>query len=185
MRASIARLIGSIPPFDELEREHLLATQLWIDTGAPLFRIAKPDRPPQHLVSYFVVLDRIREQILLVDHRSAHLWLPGGGHVEVDEDPRQTVCRELAEELGLEAEFTWPEPLFLTVTRTVGSDPGHTDVSLWYVLTGDCRHVPSFDDREFHAIRWFGFCDLPWDRVDPHMQRFMAKLRARLDLERA
>jgi 8-oxo-dGTP pyrophosphatase MutT (NUDIX family) len=40
-------------------------------------------------------------RILLVDHVNAGLWLPPGGHVEVDEDPGLTARREIQEELGL------------------------------------------------------------------------------------
>lgn len=35
-----------------------------------------------------------------------------------------------------------------------------------------------FDDREFNAIRWLSFADIPLHRSDPHMGRFIAKLQA-------
>ena len=41
------------------------------------------------------------DHVLLVDHRMAQLWLPNGGHVEPGEHPRDTVVRELKEEIGL------------------------------------------------------------------------------------
>lgn len=50
MRSMIAESIRAIQPYDELERQHIAATLDWIASGAPLFRIARPDRPPQHLV---------------------------------------------------------------------------------------------------------------------------------------
>ena len=62
----------------------------------------KPDVPPKHLVSYFALVDEARGKMLLVDHKLAGLWLPSGGHVEPDEDPRATVVREIAEELNLQ-----------------------------------------------------------------------------------
>jgi 8-oxo-dGTP diphosphatase len=99
-------------------------------------------------------------------------------HVEPDEDPRATVVRELAEELSLAADFIHPGPLFITVTRTVGGDGGHTDVSLWYLLRGDSSRAIEFDRGEFHGVRWFGFDEIPFERSDPHMRRFVAKMRA-------
>jgi 8-oxo-dGTP diphosphatase len=116
-------------------------------------------------------------KLLLVDHRLAGLWLPSGGHVEPDEDPHTTVVRELAEELNLAAEFVRDSPLFITVTRTVGQEGGHTDVSLWYLLRGDISRAIEFDRGEFHGVQWFGFDEIPFERSDPHLCRFVEKMR--------
>ena len=137
VRDRVAAIVAAIEPLDELEREHRDSTIDWIRSGAPIFRTMKPDVPPKHLVSYFALVDKQRGKLLLVDHKLAGLWLPSGGHVEPDEDPDATVVRELSEELGLRADFICAGPLFITVTRTVGEDGGHTDVSLWYLLRGE------------------------------------------------
>jgi 8-oxo-dGTP diphosphatase len=179
MRDKIVKAVAAIEPLDDLEREHRDSTIEWIRSGAPIFRTMKPDVPPMHLVSYFALVDDRRGKVLLVDHKLAGLWLPSGGHVEPDEDPRATVVRELAEELGLAAEFMQPDPLFITVTST-RKDGGHTDVSLWYLLRGDSSRVIEFDRGEFHGVRWFGFDEIPLERSDPHMRRFVAKMRALL-----
>jgi 8-oxo-dGTP diphosphatase len=177
-RDKIAGIVGAIEPLDELEREHRDSTLDWIRSGAPIFRTMKPDVPPKHLVSYFALVDQERGKLLLVDHKLAGLWLPSGGHVELDEDPSATVVRELSEELGLEAEFIRADPVFITVTRTVAGDGGHTDVSLWYLIRGDSSRAIEFDRVEFHQVRWFGFNEIPYERSDPHMRRFIEKLRA-------
>jgi len=179
MRARIAEIVAAIEPLDELEREHRDSTIEWIRSGAPIFRTGKPDIPPKHLVSYFALVDQRRGQVLLVDHKLAGLWLPSGGHVESGEDPHATVIREIAEELKLAADFMQPDPLFITVTRTLGHGD-HTDVSLWYLLRGDSSRAIEFDRGEFHGVRWFGFDEIPFERSDPHMRRFIAKLRALL-----
>ena len=178
-RDRIAELVAAIEPADELEREHRDSTLEWIRSGAPIFRTQKPDVPPMHLVSYFALVDEQRGKLLLVDHKLAGLWLPSGGHVEHDEDPRATVIREIAEELNLAAEFVQPDPLFITVTK-VGEGRGHTDVSLWYLLRGDSSRAIEFDRGEFHGVRWFGFHEIPFERSDRHMRRFVEKLRALL-----
>jgi 8-oxo-dGTP diphosphatase len=176
MRDRIAEIVAAIEPVDDLEREHRDSTIEWIRSGAPIFRTMKPDVPPKHLVSYFALVDQQRGKMLLVDHKLAGLWLPSGGHVEPDEDPRATVVREMAEELNLVADFMQSEPLFITVTRT-RKDGGHTDVSLWYLLRGDSTRGIDFDRGEFHGVRWFGSDEIPFTRSDPHMRRFVEKMR--------
>src|SRR5262245_44912198 len=105
MRTVIGDIVRAIRPHDALEQEHLAATIAWLDSGAPFCRIAKPATPPQHLVSYCVVVDPATAHILLVDHKQAGLWLPSGGHVEAGEHPEATVRRELWEELQLSAQL--------------------------------------------------------------------------------
>ena len=174
MRDVIRCELSAILPFDALESEHLADALAWVDSGAELFRTAKPATPPKHLVSYFVVVDV--DHILLVDHRNAQLWLPPGGHVEPGEHPRSTVLRELQEELGFSAGHAIQPPLMVTCTTTVGLSAGHTDVSLWYVVRA-CRAQPlRFDEIEFETVKWFGFSQVPTDRSEPHLARFMKKL---------
>ncbi len=43
-------------------------------------------------------------RVLLHWHRRNQLWLPMGGHIELNEDPIQAVLREVLEESGVEAE---------------------------------------------------------------------------------
>lgn len=154
----------------------------WIAGGAPIYRLRKPDVPAMHLVSYFVVIDALRGQLLLVAHRKSGLWLPPGGHVEPGEDPWASVVRECREELGIEASaspIAGEFPLFLTVTQTRGQG-AHTDVSLWYVLNAGAHTITSYDQGEFNAIRWLTdeqvFAESA-ELLDPHMHRFTRKLR--------
>jgi 8-oxo-dGTP diphosphatase len=177
MRAAIRSEIDSVAPLDALELEHRAAALAWVDSGAPLCRTSKPATPPQHLVSYFAVLDG--ESILLVDHRNAQLWLPPGGHVEEAEHPRETVAREIREELGFTAPHEIAAPVMVTCTTTVGLTSGHTDVSLWYAVHASRNQPLRYDAREFASVRWFGFDEVPLGRSDPHRGRFLSKLSAR------
>jgi 8-oxo-dGTP diphosphatase len=176
MRAAIRDEVASIRPLDELEEIHQADALAWIDSGVPLCRTAKPATPPKHLVSYFAVVDE--RDILLVDHKSAQLWLPPGGHVEPGEHPRETVVRELFEELRIVAGYEIAQPLMITCTTTVGLAAGHVDVSLWYVVKVDRSQNIQVDEQEFAAVKWFGFSDVPLHRSDPHLGRFLAKLSA-------
>jgi 8-oxo-dGTP pyrophosphatase MutT (NUDIX family) len=182
MRAAIRGEFESINPLDALELQHRQDALAWVDSGAPLFRTAKPATPPKHLVSYFAVVDG--ESILLVDHKNAQLWLPPGGHVEPEEHPRATVAREVREELGFAPAHEIAAPLMVTCTTTVGLTAGHTDVSLWYVVIAKRSQTLAYDAQEFNGVNWFEFQDAPLDRSDPHLERFIRKLRSDKSLER-
>lgn len=67
----------------------------------------------------------------------------------------------------------------VTCTGTVGLTAGHTDVSLWYVVRVDRNQPMRYDESEFLGARWFAFSELPLQRSDPHLGRFVAKLTER------
>ena len=175
MRDAIRSEVAAIRPLDALEASHQNDALQWIDSGAELCRLAKPATPPKHLVSYFAVV--ADDHILLVDHRAAQLWLPTGGHVEPGEHPRDAVRRELREELGIDPEDEIGEPLMITCTTTVGLTAGHTDVSLWYVVKRSPEQQLHLDAEEFAEVKWFHRDNIPFARTDPHLRRFLCKLR--------
>ncbi len=185
IKAEIQAEIAGIKPADTLEREHLADALNWIENATNIFRIERPDKPPKHLVSYFVLIDPDHKSLLLGDHIKSGLWLPSGGHVELNEHPRDTVLRECQEELGQKAIFlrSNDHPFFLTVTDTVGPTAGHTDVSLWYLLRGGIHDTIDFERREFTDMTWFTFDEILQSHpaiFDPHLQRFTTKLAAYL-----
>jgi 8-oxo-dGTP pyrophosphatase MutT (NUDIX family) len=184
-RTIIRNIVERIEPFDEGERDVVERVLGWIDEGRELYRTASPDVPPEHLVSYFVLVDHPRRSVLLVDHIKAGLWLPTGGHVEPGEDPRGTVLREIAEELGSRAATVASVammPLFITAGKTRGQG-AHTDISLWYVVAADENMWLDPDPREFRGHRWQtldSVLDTDIDELDPHMHRFVRKLQSRM-----
>jgi 8-oxo-dGTP diphosphatase len=178
--AVIRGLVDNIVPLDQLEAEHIADTRRWLGSTDDVFRRSKPATPERHLVSYVVLLDRSNFEILLVDHVNSGLLLPPGGHVEPGEHPAATARRECREELGITVSLAGNgiDPAFLTVTRTIGLDSGHTDVSLWFI-SESCRGVTlTIDEVEFHSARWW-----PLEEVasaneagfDPHFGRFLTK----------
>lgn len=189
MRAEIRSLVDEITPLDSVEADHRLDVLQWLDSGAEIFRTAKPATPPKHLVAYCVLVDTAAQAILLVDHRDAERWLPTGGHVEIDEHPGDTARREMFEELHVAPDFhpaLGAKPLMVTVTRTQGRSAPHTDVSLWFVFEGWSDTVLTPDATEFADARWWGFEEIRGNGTtgfDPHLPRFVAKLRASIPYE--
>ncbi|NKS15982.1 NUDIX domain-containing protein [Rhodococcus hoagii] len=180
---SVHQLVSDIDAFDDLEREHIADSLAWIESTDDIFRRAKPATPPRHLVSYTVVVDPSDHSVFLVDHIKSGLQLPTGGHVEPGEHPLVAAKRETREELGIEADFTvaGAEPLFITVTTTVGAPTAHVDVSLWYVIAASRDTQFTLDPREFRAGRWWTPREVRAsdpEQFDPHFLRFMEKLRA-------
>ncbi|ORJ93711.1 NUDIX domain-containing protein [Prescottella equi] len=180
---SVHNLVSNIDPFDDLEREHIADSLVWIESTDDIFRRAKPAIPPRHVVSYTVVVDPSDHSVFLVDHITSGLHLPTGGHVEPGEHPEAAARRETREELGIEAAFTvaGTEPLFITVTTTVGAETTHVDVSLWYVIAASRDTQFTLDPRECRGGRWWTPSEVHTstpDQFDPHFLRFMEKLRA-------
>lgn len=185
-RAVVRDLVVGVGPHDEREAADRRWMLDWVDSGAPLFRVAKPATPRQHLAVYAALLDEDTQSVMLVDHAKAKAWLFPGGHVDLDEDPRRCVVRELGEELGISPEFhplTGDAPFFLTVTQTRGAH-SHTDVTMWFVFRGDRRALITPDLSEFSAVQWFELDrETGWgaDQFDPGMARFISKLSTALE----
>ncbi|HSW80846.1 MAG TPA: NUDIX domain-containing protein [Candidatus Saccharimonas sp.] len=180
--SEIAADVAAVLPFDDLERAHQADVLQWLTSGANIFRIKKPDVPPKHLVSYFVLVDPDKRSILLVDHIKAQLWLPPGGHVKFNEHPKAAVIREAQEEFSMPATFLRGngKPFFITVNQTGGLTPGHTDVSLWYLLRGNTHDFLQYDKSEFLDTEWYTFDEiLQSDPIifDRHLPRFINKLK--------
>lgn len=181
-RAAVRALVAGIVPADELESAHQSDVLAWLASTPDIYRRRRPATPPRHLVSYVVPLDSRDGGVFLVDHVLAGLRLPPGGHVEPGEDPAQTARREAKEELGIDADFSLAgaRPVFLTSTATAGRGGSHTDVSLWYVISGSRATPIRLDRREFTGGRWWTPAEIEAAdpaTFDPHLTRFLAKVR--------
>jgi 8-oxo-dGTP diphosphatase len=184
-RRIVRDLVAGVSPYDAKEAADQAWMLEWVDSGVQLFRLEKPATPPRHLAVYAALLDEDSGSVMLVNHVKANAWLMPGGHVDDQEDPRRTITREVDEELSIAPPFHprfGNAPFFLTVTQTRGAH-SHTDVTMWFVFTGD-RQAPIIPDpAEFSEVRWFALETAGWtaDQFDPGMGRFVAKLSTVLD----
>lgn len=123
------------------------------------------------LIDWVVTICIVRkDKVLLVKHKKQQLWLPIGGHVELDEDPEQALKREVKEECGLEIELIGsskggfvtpvskplPAPVFLDIHEVT---PTHKHIGLMYFARAKSGDVKLAAD-EHEDIRWFTRADL-------------------------
>ena len=132
-------------------------------------------RAERHLTATgFVVL---QDHVLLHWHRKNRLWLPFGGHIEANEDPVQTVLREIEEECGLRAELLAPArtfgvsnlavvapPALILIEPTTDGITQHQHIDLIYFCrpAGSLRGLSSHPDA---TIRWVSRSEL--ERNEP------------------
>jgi 8-oxo-dGTP diphosphatase len=151
----------------------------------------------------FVVQDG---RALLHWHRKNRLWLPFGGHLEANEDPVQTVIREVEEECGLVVELLCPPnsfgirnlpvvapPVVILVEPTTDGVTEHQHIDMIYF----CRPVSGLDRMAHHpdpTLRWVSreeieenrpASPLPGLAPEPIPDDVCALARAALEQERA
>ena len=108
-----------------------------------------------------------QSKVLLHKHKKLHIWLPPGGHIELDEDPNEAAVREAKEETGLDIELVGQERQYDTPYKTREVIPPryltrhfydtshtHEHVNLAYFAlarSADAKH-----EIEGGEIKWFG-----------------------------
>ena len=112
-------------------------------------------------ITAFIVNDL--EQVLLVNHPKYNMWLPIGGHIELDEDPEQALCREIAEESGLTVTILASKPVlqspgtkFILTPNYIDvheANPPHKHISLTYFALAKSSDFTK--SAEHDEIRWF------------------------------
>ena len=111
-----------------------------------------------------------KNKVLLHKHKKYNIWLPPGGHIELDEDPVQAAKREVLEETGLrvklvgESERQWADqsvellpPRFVNRHFTEAGK-SHEHVDFIYLATTQNNSVKPED--EGGEICWFSKADI-------------------------
>jgi len=108
-----------------------------------------------------------RDKVLLVHHRILNMWLPVGGHIELDEDPVEALYREIKEEAGIDKnnlEIMSDKPNLKGIRHKFLLTPNYLDihnfsdthkhVSLTYLVKSKTDKLVH-NDREHIGIKWF------------------------------
>lgn len=115
------------------------------------------------VVSAWIVCNR---RVLLVFHKKQKMWLPIGGHIELDEDPEEALFREVKEECGLDIELMGKKPKFsyrdikffvapkYMDIHMVNNSNNHRHIALEYFAKAKSDSA-KLSDSEHDEIRWF------------------------------
>jgi ADP-ribose pyrophosphatase YjhB (NUDIX family) len=90
-------LLGYLREYPE-ESSSLSAFRAQLDSGEDCF---VRSNMTGHLTTSAAVLSADLKQILLIDHRVLNIWMPPGGHFELDTTFWESAAREVAEETGV------------------------------------------------------------------------------------
>ena len=112
-------------------------------------------------------------KVLLVHHKKLKTWIAPGGHIELDEDPIQTLWREITEETGLKKpnlkliktsqnipelentnffqELASPFAMFVV---DYGINSAHKHIDLCYLITSNTSKV-TLEASSSYGIDWF------------------------------
>lgn len=110
-----------------------------------------------------------KNRILLLHHKKLDTWLQPGGHIELNEDPEETLWREIKDETGLtKNHLTIIEPLvnrprtsdskqlplpFDMNVFNYGDHPTHKHIDICYLLISDTDQIKV--SSESNDIKWF------------------------------
>lgn len=121
-------------------------------------------------VTAYIVFE---SKVLLAHHKVMDIWVPVGGHIELDEDPEQALLREVTEETGLEVEVVaerpprqfeelgttfLPRPEWINI-HTLPNVPGHRHTALIYLARAKSNKA-ALAPAEHKALRWFAADEL-------------------------
>jgi 8-oxo-dGTP pyrophosphatase MutT (NUDIX family) len=121
--------------------------------------------PARHFTASAIVLDD-HDRVLLVSHHKIGRWIYPGGHMEADEDPVETVVREVLEETGVQVEVVQkkmfehpavrviPPPFaILEIDMEAPRSEPHRHIEMIYVCSPVCGTLkPQLS--EVGACRW-------------------------------
>jgi 8-oxo-dGTP diphosphatase len=131
-----------------------------------------------HLVAAFI----IQENRILLGKRSPErafwpdVWDVFGGHIEPDEQPEQTLVRELREELGI-TPTQWAELEIITESVPEHDNITAHDLIVHLYCVTAWRGTPVNQQAEEHSlIQWFSYAEaIRLDLAHPAYPRLFAQ----------
>lgn len=143
-----------------------------------LFEVVGETDMEHHLVGALIIQSN---RILLGKRSSSRAFYPGvwdvfGGHIEQDEQPNQTLVRELQEELGI-TPIQWMD--LETIVESIPGDDNHPphDLIVYLYCVIAWEGTPTNRQPEEHStIQWFSYAEaVQLDLADPIYPRLFAQ----------
>lgn len=133
------------------------------------------------LIDFTIAAFIIHEnKVLLINHKELNMWLPIGGHIELDEDPEQALFREINEETGLtetdliilsdKSNLQSPAQKFLYTPNLLDVheiNDKHRHIGITYFVKSHTNKI-KLNIKEHNDIQWF-------EREDLHNDKFNIK----------
>jgi 8-oxo-dGTP pyrophosphatase MutT (NUDIX family) len=166
-------------PADALEARHHAAIVDLVSNAEGAFDRGHFD--PGHITaSCFIVAG---DSLLLHHHRRLDRWLQMGGHVEIDEHPKEAALREGSEESGLRDLALAVDDIFdldIHVIPAAKGEPEHRHFDVRYVARTASPGAVVIDRAESNDVAW-----VPLQRAETLMNeagssRVILKIRSRL-----
>ncbi|MET8139999.1 NUDIX domain-containing protein [Sphaerisporangium sp. NPDC005288] len=122
-----------------------------------------PDEMPLHSVSAGAAVVREDGRLLVIKRRDNGEWVLPGGVVELDEDPRDTVRREVLEETGVEVEPELLTGVYKNMRRKVVS------------LVFRCKPIrgEAHETDEAAGVAWFTLAEITTHMAEPFAIRLL------------
>jgi 8-oxo-dGTP pyrophosphatase MutT (NUDIX family) len=108
--------------------------------------------------------------VLLRMHEKYDMWLPPGGHVELDEDFAEAAVREAKEETGIDVTLIGDEPTIIDEHEREVRVPAfinrhrindtHEHISLEYFGTSETRETNPAEGEKRDGFKWFTEAEL-------------------------
>lgn len=84
-------------------------------------------------------------------------WAPPGGHVEFNEDPKDTAIREVFEETGLKV----TDPQFVTITNDIFKETHKHYITLYFLFKYESGEPKILEPEKCERWEWFEWDKLP------------------------